>query len=96
MPSMTTPRKRTGENLNVWIRSTLVEQIRAFIDTTRPRTTKTAIVEEALEAFLAITPELRAALHSAAAAQQCSIAEIIVSYLERGLSADRRLPDPPE
>ncbi len=51
---MAKPKKRvrTSENLNVWIRSDLVEAIRAYIETIEVRTTKTAVVEAALIRFL--------------------------------------------
>lgn len=45
-------RVRTGENLNVWIRSDIVEALRAYVDTIEPRTTKTAVVETALIRYL--------------------------------------------
>lgn len=44
---------RTGENLNVWVHRDLVKALRDCVQATRPRTTKTAIVEEALESYLA-------------------------------------------
>lgn len=44
--------QRSGEPLNVWIRSELMEALRVLVGRTRPRTTKTALVEEALEALL--------------------------------------------
>jgi hypothetical protein len=46
-------RVRSGENLNVWIRSELVEAVRQYVRATSPRTSKTAVVELALEEFLA-------------------------------------------
>lgn len=45
-------RERAGENLNVWVRSDLVEAVRVYAETSVPRITKTAIVEAALEMFL--------------------------------------------
>ncbi len=43
---------RTGENLNVWVRADLVKALRRWLGKVRPRVTKTAAIEEALEAFL--------------------------------------------
>lgn len=51
-PSLPQTPNRSGENLNVWIRADLVEALRRWLETTRPRVTKTAAVEEALEVFL--------------------------------------------
>jgi hypothetical protein len=45
-------RIRVGENLNVWVREEIVEALRAYLASVRPRTTKTASVEVALEEFL--------------------------------------------
>lgn len=44
---------RSGEPINVWVRSELMAGLRQLIDHVRPRTTKTALVEEALEDLLA-------------------------------------------
>lgn len=62
MISMPRPRKhdsgeakqpsRSGENLNIWVSPGLAEALKAYMDSVRPRTTKTAVVEEALEALL--------------------------------------------
>jgi hypothetical protein len=50
---MANPKRiRSGENLNVWIRSDLVEALRTYIEATEPRTTKTAVVETSLIRFL--------------------------------------------
>jgi hypothetical protein len=57
MLSMAQPKKpkreRAGENLNVWVRKGLLRVFRDYLGTVRPRTTKTAVVEEALEQYLA-------------------------------------------
>lgn len=45
--------RRSGENLNVWVRSELFAALLGWLETTKPRVSKTAAVEEAIEAFLA-------------------------------------------
>jgi hypothetical protein len=41
------------ENLNVWVRSSLVRALDAYLESVRPRITKTALVETLLEWHLA-------------------------------------------
>ena len=43
------PPNRTGEPLNVWLRSELMAVLRDVLANTTPRTSKTALVELALE-----------------------------------------------
>jgi hypothetical protein len=43
---------RTGENLTVWLPKPLAEAVKAFVAQAVPRTSKTAVVEAALAAFL--------------------------------------------
>lgn len=77
MQSMATPRKpRATENLNVWVRSGLVERLREFVESHRPRTTKTAIVEESLEFFLGMPTDLLDALRDAAAGNWADLSGI--------------------
>lgn len=42
---------REGENVNLWLDRRLGAVLRAYLDTARPRTTKTAVIEQALEEF---------------------------------------------
>ena len=44
---------RSGEPVNVWVSVELMNTLREYLAATRPKVTKTAAVEEALEAFLA-------------------------------------------
>lgn len=52
MAKKTTPSARSGEPINCWVRTEIMESMRAFLASTRPRVSKTAAVEEALIAFL--------------------------------------------
>jgi hypothetical protein len=60
MTVMTTPRKkpepekrqRTGQSLSLWINDQLADAFKAYLDSTRPRVSKTSALEQALEDFL--------------------------------------------
>lgn len=67
MQSMAPKKARATENLNVWVRTELADQLRAFVEHHRPRTSKTALVEEFLEMGLGMPPHLLLALRDAAA-----------------------------
>lgn len=45
--------RRKGVNLNVWLPRALGEALEQYVETLRPRTDKTSIVEMLLEDFLA-------------------------------------------
>jgi hypothetical protein len=46
------PPKRTGKPLNVWLPEPLVAALEAYVTASRPRTSKAAVTEVALEEFL--------------------------------------------
>lgn len=50
-PKDSPPPQRTGKALNTTIRTDLMEMLEAFIDASRPKVTKTAVIETALEDF---------------------------------------------
>jgi hypothetical protein len=43
---------RSGRNVNVWLRPDLGEALGAHLETARPRTSLTAVIEAALEEYL--------------------------------------------
>lgn len=46
------PPNRSGEPLNVWLPTELMDAIRAYLASTSPRVSKTAAVEIAMQDFL--------------------------------------------
>lgn len=46
------PARRAGEPINVWVRQEIMAALRSYLAASKPRVSKTAAVEEALEAFL--------------------------------------------
>ena len=79
MQSMAPKKPRATENLNVWVRTELADQLREFVDGTRPRTTKTAVVEELLEIGLAMPADLFDALRAAAANGWSDLSKVVAA-----------------
>jgi hypothetical protein len=52
MPRTMAKPNRTGSPINVWVDDRIQDQLRVYLDRTKPRVSKTAAVEEALIRFL--------------------------------------------
>jgi hypothetical protein len=50
-PPEPTPPNRKGMPLHVWLEPALIETLQTYVEGVKPRTTKTAVVEQALQQF---------------------------------------------